>query len=130
MAEKPSLDDMLARAKASEHADKCGMFLLHDGVVRVDAKAKVREGKEDAADVCGMDFSYDAEGLAQAVKAAYEYPGVYYVDAWLNEGHLKPGDDIMRVVVGGDIRDNTVDGLLRLVKVIKTTLVKEIEICD
>lgn len=128
--QKPSLDDMLAKAKNHEDADKVGMYLLHDGVVRVDAKCKVREGEKDAPDVVGMTFRYDAEGLEQALEAALDYEGIYYVDAWLNDGYLEPGDDIMRVIVGGDIRDNVVDGLLALVKVIKTTLVEEIEHCE
>lgn len=127
---KPSLDDMLDQAKADENADKVGMYLLHDGVVRVDARCKVREGVEDAPDVVGMTFGYDAAGLAQALEEALSYEGIFYADAWLNEGYLLPGDDIMRVIVGGDIRDNTVAGLLDLVKVIKTTLVEEIEHCD
>ena len=43
---KPTIDKMMKEAKASKNASKCGMFLLHNGVVRVDAKAKVREGKK------------------------------------------------------------------------------------
>ena len=48
---KPSLEKMMKEAKASKNASKCGMFLLHNGVVRVDAKSKVREGKKNTKKV-------------------------------------------------------------------------------
>ena len=43
---KPSVEKMLKEAEASKNADKCGMFLIHNGTVRIDAKAKVRENKK------------------------------------------------------------------------------------
>ena len=57
---EPSMDQWLAEAKASENADKCGMFLTHNGVVRVTAKAQVRQGEEKPP-VAQVDFSYDAD---------------------------------------------------------------------
>ena len=42
-------------------------------------------------------------------------PGIYCVKAWLNEGELAVGDDIMLVLVGGDIRPHVVDALQALV---------------
>ncbi|MCF0112148.1 MAG: molybdopterin biosynthesis protein, partial [Erysipelotrichaceae bacterium] len=41
---KPSVDQWLKEAKESENADKIGMILVHNGVVRKTAKAKVRQG--------------------------------------------------------------------------------------
>ena len=46
---------------------------------------------------------------------------------WLNEGELKVGDDIMYVLVGGDIRPHVIDALQFLVEKIKTQCVVEIE---
>ena len=59
---EPSMDQWLAEAKASENADKCGMFLTHNGIVRSTAKAQVRKG-EDMPEVAQVEFSYDAEGV-------------------------------------------------------------------
>lgn len=128
MKESPSVDQWLKEAKADPVAKQCGMFLIHNGTVRETPKSVVRAGDDPSKRVESMNFSYDHEMLEKAVEEAKSYPGIYYVRAWLNEGHLNVGDDIMYILMGGDIRDNTVDGLLRLVKRIKTEIVKEIEI--
>ena len=129
MAEKsPSIDQWLEEAKADPQAGKVGMYLAHNGVVRGDAKEVVRQLGDDTRAVTGMDFSYDAEKVEAAVAEAKTYPGIYYVRVWLNSGHLEVGDDIMKVLVGGDIRERTIDGLIKLVRTIKTTCVVEDEV--
>jgi molybdopterin synthase catalytic subunit len=45
----------------------------------------------------------------------------------VNEGELAIGDDIMYVIVGGDIRDNVFEALMALVRMIKTEVVTETE---
>ena len=66
----PSVDAWLKEAKADPAAKDCGMFLVHNGTVRQTAKAKVRQGVEGTAEVCGMRFSYDAGKVDAAVQAA------------------------------------------------------------
>ncbi len=124
----PSPDAWLKEAKAAPEATDCGMFLIHNGVVRQSAKAKVRAGVADTAPVTGMQFSYDAAKAEAALKAANELPGIYYVRAWLNEGRLEVGDDIMLVLIGGDIRPHVVSALESLVGELKTNCVSETEI--
>lgn len=123
----PSMDQWLKEAKAHESAPKCGMYLTHNGVVREDAKAKVRFGDEDAPQVTGMYFSYDKEKVDAAIEEAYKMPGIFYIRTWLAEGELKVGDDIMYVLIGGDIRPHVVDCLQSLVGTIKNTCVVEQE---
>ena len=125
---KPSVDLWLQEAKADENAANCGMYLIHNGTVRQTARAMVREGDKDALPVTGMTFGYDAEKVAQAVEEARKLPGIYYVRIWLNEGELVLGDDIMLVLIGGDIRPHVVDALQHLVGAIKTRCVLEQEI--
>ncbi len=126
--EAPSLDSLLAEAKASENGTKCGMFLTHCGVVRVDARSKVREGNAEAMPVCGMRFSYDEEKVNSAIEKAYHMNGIYHIRVWLANGSLKVGDDIMRVLVGGDIRPNVIECLNTLVGEIKSSCVSETEL--
>lgn len=123
----PSIDEWLREAKADSSADKVGMYLTHNGVVRGTAKALVREGAEDTAPVTGMIFSYDKEKVDAAVADTYKLDGIHYVRVWLNEGKLKVGDDIMFVLIGGDIRPHVVDALQSLVSRIKTDCVNEQE---
>ena len=126
--EMPSGDQWLREAKKDPTAEKIGMYLTHNGVVRRSAKAKVREGAEGTRPVEGMDFSYDEEAVEAAIAQAYELPGIYYIRVWLNEGHLEVGDSIMQVFIGGDIRPHVVDALQTLVGRIKSECVTETEL--
>ncbi len=126
--EAPSMDKWLEEAKASDAADQCGMFLVHNGVVRVTPKKQVREGATGLGDVAQVEFSYDDEGVDAAVEEALGWPGVHYVKVWLNEGTLEVGESIMYVLVGADIRPNCIDALQKLVGKIKNDLVVEKEI--
>ena len=113
MKQSPSMDQWLAEAKADESAPRCGMYLAHNGTVRELPKKLVREGVDDGTKVTGMNFGYDE-----------------YVRVWLNEGTLAVGDDIMYVLIGGDIRPNVIDALQKLVGRIKNEMVQEIEIAE
>ena len=124
---EPSMDEWLAEAKASENADKCGMFLTHNGIVRSTAKAQVRNGEEMPL-VAQVDFSYDAAGVEAAIADALTWDGVYYVKVWLNEGVLEVGESIMYVLIGADIRPRCIDALQNLVGKIKNDLVVEKEV--
>ena len=124
----PSMDQWLQEAKQHEHAGKIGMYLTHNGVVRQSAKALVRNGEADAKPVVGMEFSYDAQLVEQVIADAYLLPGIYYVKVWLNEGRLNVGDDLMYVLVGGDIRPHVVQALEYLVGRLKKECVKETEL--
>ncbi|HHT46599.1 MAG TPA: molybdenum cofactor biosynthesis protein MoaE [Firmicutes bacterium] len=123
----PSIDKWLKEAKADPSASKVGMFLIHNGVVRQTPKAKVRQGFDDGSSVKGMYFSYDAKKVDEAIAETYKMDGIFYVRVWLNEGQLEIGDDIMYVLIGGDIRPHVVNALQFLVEKIKTECVTEIE---
>ena len=109
----PSMDAWLAEAKQHPDAAKIGMYLFHDGVVRKDAKAKVRTGATDTQPVTGMQFSFDAAKLENVIQEAYT---------------LEVGDDIMRVLIGGDIRPHVIDALQHTVGRIKNECVIETEL--
>ena len=126
--ESPSMDQWLKEAKAAPEAEKVGMYLVHNGVVRRSAKALVRSGDSGAAPVSGMRFSYDTAAVEAAVAQARTLPGIAYVRVWLNEGELAVGDDIMFVLIGGDIRPHVVDALQQLVGRIKNECVTETEL--
>lgn len=123
----PSMDQWLKEAKEDPQAASCGMYLFHDGVVRQLAKASVREGKKGLPPVVGLTFSHDKQKVREAIRRTYEMPGIYYVKVWLNQGELEVGDDMMRVMVGGDIRPHVIDALQALVEEIKTNCVEETE---
>lgn len=123
----PSMDVWLREAKAHESAPKIGMYLTHNGVVRRSAKANVRYGEKNTEEVKAMDFSYDAEKVNAVIADTYRMEGIYYIRVWLNEGTLSVGDDIMYVLIGGDIRPRVVDALQYLVGRVKNECVTETE---
>ena len=126
--ESPSMDAWLKEAKQDESASKIGMYLVHNGIVRQSAKAKVRQGAENTKPVTGLIFSYDQAKVDAAIAETYKMDGIYYLRVWLNEGQLTVGDDIMYVLVGGDIRPHVVDALQVLVGKIKSECVVETEL--
>lgn len=126
--ETPSADRWLREAKEDPSSARCGMYLLHNGTVRETAKARVRQGEQDAPPVRGMRFGYDTGKVALAIERTRAMEGVGYVRVWLNEGELSVGDDIMLVLVGGDIRPHVIDALQSLVGTLKNECVTEEEI--
>ena len=125
--ESPSIDGWLKEAKTDPAAVKEGMFLVHNGVVRQTPKAMVRQGIDDGSLVKGMEFAYDAAKVDAVIAKTHQMDGIFHVRVWLNEGQLALGDDIMYVLIGGDIRPHVVDALQFLVEKIKTECVTEIE---
>ena len=125
--QRPSIDQWLKEARKDPSAADCGMYLTHNGVVRRSSRAQVREGDDSAGNVTGMVFGYDPEKVQQAIADARRMEGIGYVRVWLNEGTLQVGDDIMLVLIGGDIRPHVVDALQTLVSTLKNECVSEQE---
>jgi molybdopterin synthase catalytic subunit len=113
------INERIERIKARPEAAGIGMILAHQGVVRGSSRA--------GEPVDGMRLEVDRERFDRALAEALTWPGVVAVDGWVNEGDLKVGDDIMKVVVAGDIRENVFGGLQRLVGIIKSEVVTESE---
>lgn len=127
----PSIDAWLREAKADPGFRNCGMYLIHNGTVRETPKAEARgvetDGVRPGRKVGGMVFGYDENKVAAAIEEARRLPGIGYVRVWLNEGELRVGDDIMLVLIGGDIRPRVIDALQQLVGTIKNECVSEVE---
>ena len=68
------------------------------------------------------------EKVNAIIADTYKMEGIYYIKVWLNEGRLTMGDDIMYVLIGGDIRPRVVDALQYLVGRVKNECVEEKEI--
>lgn len=125
--QSPSMDKWIEEAKMEKDASQVGMYLFHNGVVRETPKAKVRQGIDDGSQVRGMEFGYDEEKVQAAIEEAKRLEGIFHVRVWLNQGELQVGDDIMYVLIGGNIRPRVIDALQFLVEKIKTQCVVEIE---
>ena len=128
MNARPSLDEWLSEAEKERTRGNIGMYLIHNGIVRETPKAKVRNGEDTNTPVRGLRFTYDGDKVNEFIEKTKQLEGIYYVKAWLNEGLLAVGDDIMLVLIGGDIRPRVVDALNYLVGNIKSECVTEEEL--
>jgi molybdopterin synthase catalytic subunit len=117
---RPRFEAWLDEIKSGPDSARIGMYLMHNGVVR--------GTRRDGTPVTGMDLAYDQERLSAVIAEIEARPGVVAVKVWINEGRLAVGDDIMRVLVGGDIRENVFGALQEMVRLIKTECVKEREL--
>ena len=123
----PSIEDWLREARRSPDAAKIGMYLSHNGIVRGTSRNAVRNGAADIP-VKGMVFSYDRNRIDHFTREALKSPGIFFVRVWLNEGALNVGDDLMKILIGGDIRPHVMEAMNTLVDAIKTQCVKEEEL--
>ena len=99
-----------------------------DTIAGETAKALARFGAAETKPVVGMEFSYDQDKVDAIIADTYRMEGIHYIRVWLNQGQLQVGDDIMYVLIGGDIRPHVVDALQYLVGRIKNECVEETEI--
>jgi len=88
-----------------------GMIASHLGIVR----GSSRDGRE----VTAIEVRYDHERLRDIVEEMKRLPGIIDIQVEIREGHLQVGDEILAVAVGGDIRENVFDALIRTVNRIK-----------
>jgi molybdopterin synthase catalytic subunit len=115
----PDINVWIDELKAGPGSESIGMMLAHRGVVRGHSRA--------GTPVTSMILTVDRARLDEALAEALTWDGIVAVRGWVNEGLLSVGDDIMSVIVAGDIRENTFDALRRLVTLIKTEVVSESE---
>jgi molybdopterin synthase catalytic subunit len=73
---------------------------------------------------------YDHDAVNRIILDTKLLPGIVEVLVETNEGHLKVGDDILALAVGGDIRENVFPALIEIVNRIKKEAVKKKEFID
>jgi len=125
---RPSVDAWIEEIRNNDSECNAGMFLIHNGVVRVTPKAQVREGVQGLGQVKALTVSYDKVKADNAIRKALQMEGITNIKVWINEGKLNVGDDIMLVLVAGDIRPHVIDALQSLVGDLKTNCITEQEL--
>jgi len=104
-------------------AQNVGMILVHNGVVR-------QWSRKDKSEVTRLEVKVDGEKINAIVKAAENRPGIFRVVAEAREGTFSPGEDLMYVVVAGDIRENVFPVLEETVNRIKKEALDKKEIAE
>ena len=107
-----NVQEMINRLKTHPDYHKAGMILCHNGVVR----ATSREGEE----VTGLKVTVNHERLKEIVDFQRNRPGIVDVIVEIaEEKELQVGDDVMYIVVGGDIRENVIAVLTETLNQVK-----------
>jgi molybdopterin synthase catalytic subunit len=114
------LEEWLKEIKRNADPDQLGMILAHNGVVR----ATSRQGKP----VRAMRLSFDKRKLEDVVRESRQKEGIIEVKAWINQGDLKPGDDIMFLMVAGRFRSDVLPVFEQVLAAIKNEIVSESEL--
>jgi len=114
------IDQWISEIKKTCPPEQLGMILVHNGIVRATSKKGEHVG--------GMKLSFDKAALDQAVSRFKSTEGIVDIRAWINEGTLKLGDDIMYVCVAGRFRTDVLPVFQTLITQIKTEIVHEEEI--
>ncbi len=115
----PTIHNLIEEVKSNPRINKAGMILCHNGIVR----GFSRDGKE----VSKLSIKVDRRRLEEIVSEARKKPGIVDVKAHVNEGELNVGDDVMLVVIAGDVRDNTFPVLQEVVNDIKKSVLEKEE---
>ncbi|MBU2622333.1 MAG: molybdenum cofactor biosynthesis protein MoaE [Proteobacteria bacterium] len=108
--------------KIKKHPDynRVGMILCHNGVVR----GTSRDGRK----VSGLKIAVNHTKLKKIIDKNKKRPGIVEILVEIADNkELSVGDDVMLLVVAGDIRENVIMTLKDTLNAIKTTVTKKTE---
>jgi molybdopterin synthase catalytic subunit len=103
--------------------ENVGMMLVHNGVVRA-------WSRNDRSPVKKVKVTSDRERILAICRELEQEPGIFKILAEAAEGELKPGDDLLFLVVAGDIREHVKATFAELLDRIKAEAVMKQEFVD
>jgi molybdopterin synthase catalytic subunit len=110
---KMDIQKLIDRMKAHPDSAKIGMILCHNGIVRGSSR--------DGRPVTGLQVSVDETKLKAVLSEHRRMPGIIDIQVEIAaDRSLAVGDDVMALVVGGDIRENVIAALSRTLDAIKS----------
>ena len=111
---------MMKDIKSHPDFDRVGMVLCHNGVVR----ANSRDGRK----VSGLKVVVDHQKLAQILTEQKHRPGILDIRVEIAaDRDLSIGDNVMLLLVAGDIRENVIAVLTETLNLIKSTVTTKTE---
>jgi molybdopterin synthase catalytic subunit len=113
-----NIESMIQQIKSHPDYPEAGMILCHNGVVR----ATSREGEA----VTGLELTVDHQRLEEILAQQKKSPGIIDILVHIEEGRpLLVGEDVMYLVVAGDIRENVLACLTRTLNLIKSEVTQK-----
>jgi molybdopterin synthase catalytic subunit len=115
-----NLSRMIDKIKKHPDYHRAGMILCHNGVVR--------DTSRNGGKVSGLTLFVDHEKLHRVIETHKKKPGIIEILVEIAENrNLAVGDDVMLLVVAGDIRENVITVLSDTLNAIKTTVTQKTE---
>ncbi|MFO7761292.1 MAG: molybdenum cofactor biosynthesis protein MoaE [Thermodesulfobacteriota bacterium] len=116
------ISETIARMKEDPgFAENVGMVLVHNGVVR-------SWSRQDKNRVKLLEVSPDQEKIMALRREFLEKKGIFDIIVEAKEGRFKSGDDLLFIVVAGDIREHVKPVLSELLDRIKSEAIEKKEI--
>ncbi len=117
--------DINARIKELKNkpgfADNCGMILIHNGVVR-------SWSRKDKTGVSHLEVTPDHDKINALREEYLQKQGIFDIIIEAYTGTFKPGDDLLHIIVAGDLRENVKAVLAELLDRVKAEAVSKKEI--
>ena len=82
-----------------DFAEKVGVVLVHNGVVRA-------WSRKDKQQVALLEVAPDYEKIENIRQEFLKKPGIFDIVVEAKVGRFKPGDDLLYIIVAGDLREN------------------------
>jgi len=104
-----------------EFTDNVGMILIHNGVVR-------NWSRKDRTKVKALEVTPDSKRIEELRHEYLQKEGIFEIIIDARSGTFQPGDDLLFIIVAGDIRENIKPVLAELLDRVKSEAVSKKEI--
>ena len=116
-----SMDDLIARVKNHPRIREAGMLLCHNGIVREFDRSGEKRVK-------ALKVQVNRAKVEEIRLWAESLPGIVAVAIEALEGEFQVGDDLLYIVVAGDIRENVFHATRQVLERTKAEAVKKNEL--
>lgn len=103
-----------------DFAEHVGMILIHNGTVRAWSRG-------DHSPVKQIEVQVDLERIEQIRREIEQRDGIFKVVVEARSGVMLPGDDLLFLIVAGDIRENVKPALAELLDRVKAEAITKWE---
>jgi molybdopterin synthase catalytic subunit len=106
-----------------DFVEKVGMVLVHNGVVRA-------WSRNDRKVVKCLEVTPDYEKIENIRQEFLKKPGIFDIVVEAKKGNFLPGDDLLYIIVAGDIREHVKPVLADLLDRVKSGPISKKEIVE
>jgi molybdopterin synthase catalytic subunit len=122
-ADAVSLAGLLEKVKARPDISRAGMILCHNGIVR-------ETDRSGSKRVRSLKVKSDRAAVARVKTWAEAQPGIVAVEIEPLDGEFHVGDDLLYIVIAGDIRERVIAVMKETLDRVKAEGVQKTEVYD